>query len=141
MEELTEVITASVFHPITCSEFIYSSSKGTIRLCDMRQKALCDEHAKCKFDFTSCNALYFLVNIPLAPFETIWGVHYSKGNNAFCCCCVPGSMCNAYYPVCQCATEASARIQLVHASLLSSHNTAIHVVWYMISLTVICDRL
>ena len=49
MEELTEVITAAVFHPVKCNEFIYSSSKGTIRLCDMRENALCDEHAKCKF--------------------------------------------------------------------------------------------
>ena len=46
MEELTEVITAAQFHPLNCSEFIYSSSKGTIRLCDMREKALCDQHAK-----------------------------------------------------------------------------------------------
>ena len=48
MEELTEVITATQFHPHNCYEFIYSSSKGTIRLCDMREKALCDQHAKCK---------------------------------------------------------------------------------------------
>ena len=48
MEELTEVITAAVFHPIQCNEFVYSSSKGTIRLCDMREKALCDAHAKCE---------------------------------------------------------------------------------------------
>ena len=37
MEELTEVITASEFHPKECNLFVYSSSKGTIRLCDMRQ--------------------------------------------------------------------------------------------------------
>ena len=48
MEELTEVITAAQFHPSNCNEFIYSSSKGTIRLCDMREKALCDQHAKCE---------------------------------------------------------------------------------------------
>ena len=48
MEELTEVITAAQFHPVNCNEFIYSSSKGTVRLCDMREKALCDEHAKCE---------------------------------------------------------------------------------------------
>ena len=48
MEELTEVITAAEFHPINCNEFVYSSSKGSIRLCDMRAKALCDEHAKSK---------------------------------------------------------------------------------------------
>ena len=48
MEELTEVITAAEFHPIECSTFAYSSSKGTVRLCDMRQSALCDRHTKCK---------------------------------------------------------------------------------------------
>ncbi|CAE1226893.1 PPP2R2 [Acanthosepion pharaonis] len=46
MEELTEVITAAEFHPTECSLFVYSSSKGTIRLCDMRAQALCDRHAK-----------------------------------------------------------------------------------------------
>jgi len=48
MEELTEVITAAEFHPLECNLFVYSSSKGTIRLCDMRSSALCDKHAKCK---------------------------------------------------------------------------------------------
>lgn len=46
MEELTEVITAAEFHPISCNWFMYASSKGTIKLADMRQRALCDEHAK-----------------------------------------------------------------------------------------------
>ncbi|XP_049522793.1 protein phosphatase PP2A 55 kDa regulatory subunit-like isoform X4 [Dermacentor silvarum] len=46
MEELTEVITAAEFHPTQCHMFVYSSSKGTIRLCDMRAAALCDQHAK-----------------------------------------------------------------------------------------------
>lgn len=48
MEELTEVITAAEFHPNSCNTFVYSSSKGTIRLCDMRASALCDRHSKCK---------------------------------------------------------------------------------------------
>lgn len=48
MEELTEVITAAEFHPHHCNTFVYSSSKGTIRLCDMRTSALCDRHAKCE---------------------------------------------------------------------------------------------
>lgn len=48
MEELTEVITAAEFHPHHCNVFVYSSSKGTIRLCDMRSSALCDRHSKCK---------------------------------------------------------------------------------------------
>ncbi|CAG8536765.1 464_t:CDS:2, partial [Paraglomus brasilianum] len=46
MEELTEVITAAEFHPIHCNLFMYSSSKGTIKLSDMRAAALCDRHAK-----------------------------------------------------------------------------------------------
>lgn len=49
MEELTEVITAAEFHPTQCHWFVYSSSKGSIRLCDMRDRALCDIHAKCKW--------------------------------------------------------------------------------------------
>ena len=49
MEELTEVITAAEFHPTSCNWFMYASSKGTIKLADMRQKALCDEHAKRKW--------------------------------------------------------------------------------------------
>jgi serine/threonine-protein phosphatase 2A regulatory subunit B len=48
MEELTEVITAAEFHPTACNWFMYASSKGTIKLADMRQRALCDEHAKRK---------------------------------------------------------------------------------------------
>lgn len=43
------MITASEFHPKHCNTFVYSSSKGTIRLCDMRAAALCDQHAKSEF--------------------------------------------------------------------------------------------
>jgi len=46
MEELTEVITSAEFHPIQCNLLMYSSSKGTIKLCDLRSNALCDRHAK-----------------------------------------------------------------------------------------------
>jgi serine/threonine-protein phosphatase 2A regulatory subunit B len=46
MEELTEVITAAEFHPTSCNLFTYSSSKGTIKLADMRESALCDSHSK-----------------------------------------------------------------------------------------------
>ena len=52
-----QVITASEFHPRECSLFVYSSSKGTIRLCDMRQAALCDSHAKCKLPITILSAI------------------------------------------------------------------------------------
>ncbi|XP_002170565.2 serine/threonine-protein phosphatase 2A 55 kDa regulatory subunit B alpha isoform isoform X2 [Hydra vulgaris] len=46
MEELTEVITSAEFHPDSCNIFVYSSSKGTARLCDMRDSALCDKYSK-----------------------------------------------------------------------------------------------
>ncbi|XP_057813233.1 serine/threonine protein phosphatase 2A 55 kDa regulatory subunit B beta isoform isoform X2 [Cryptomeria japonica] len=46
MEELTEVITSAEFHPSHCNMLAYSSSKGTIRLIDMRQSALCDRYSK-----------------------------------------------------------------------------------------------
>lgn len=46
MEELTEVITSAEFHPVHCNLFMYSSSKGTIKLADMRANSLCDSHAK-----------------------------------------------------------------------------------------------
>ena len=46
MEDLTEVITAAEFHPSHCSTFVYSNSRGAIKLADMRASALCDKHAK-----------------------------------------------------------------------------------------------
>jgi hypothetical protein len=55
MEELTEVITASSFHPQQCNLFMYSSSRGCIKLGDMRQRALCDEHSK-MFEITEDTA-------------------------------------------------------------------------------------
>jgi serine/threonine-protein phosphatase 2A regulatory subunit B len=56
MEELTEVITAAEFHPQSCNWFMYASSKGTIKLADMRESALCDQHAKRKcYSFEPCS--------------------------------------------------------------------------------------
>lgn len=46
MEDLTEVITSAEFHPTHCNMLAYSSSKGSIRLNDLRQSALCDSHSK-----------------------------------------------------------------------------------------------
>ncbi|KAF5189195.1 Serine/threonine-protein phosphatase 2A regulatory subunit B [Thalictrum thalictroides] len=46
MEDLTEVITSAEFHPTHCNMLAYSSSKGSIRLIDLRQSALCDTHTK-----------------------------------------------------------------------------------------------
>ncbi|CAM9442025.1 unnamed protein product [Phaeothamnion confervicola] len=46
MEELTEVITSAAFHPTECHTFLYSTSRGAVKVGDMRQSALCDRHAK-----------------------------------------------------------------------------------------------
>lgn len=46
MEELTEVITAAACHPSHCNTFLWSNSRGSIKMADTRSKALCDEHAK-----------------------------------------------------------------------------------------------
>lgn len=46
MEDLAEVITCAEFHPKASHTFAYGSSKGTIRLADLRESALCDSHSK-----------------------------------------------------------------------------------------------
>jgi len=40
MAELTEVITAADFHPWHCNIMMYSTSRGAVKLGDMRQAAL-----------------------------------------------------------------------------------------------------
>nr|XP_027195799.1 serine/threonine-protein phosphatase 2A 55 kDa regulatory subunit B beta isoform-like [Dermatophagoides pteronyssinus] len=46
MADLSEVISAAEFHPQHCNIFAYSTSKGSIKLCDMREAALCDHYSK-----------------------------------------------------------------------------------------------
>lgn len=46
MDDLTEVITSAEFHPRHCNLLAYSSSRGFIRLVDMRQSAICDQGAR-----------------------------------------------------------------------------------------------
>jgi len=45
LEELSEVITSSQFHPILDDLFLYSTSKGVIRIGDMRVSGICDNTA------------------------------------------------------------------------------------------------
>jgi serine/threonine-protein phosphatase 2A regulatory subunit B len=68
LEDLTEVITAAEFHPSHCSTLVYSSSRGTIKLADLRASALCDKHAKRKATFMSMlAALQCAVKCGLPP--------------------------------------------------------------------------
>jgi len=54
MEELTEVITSAKFHPSHCHTMMFSSSRGTLKLFDTRQSALC---SNCKvYEDTEDNA-------------------------------------------------------------------------------------
>jgi len=46
MDELSEVITTADFHPNQCNTFMYSTSKGIVKLGDLRSSALCDQHSK-----------------------------------------------------------------------------------------------
>lgn len=77
MEELTEVITAAEFHPHQCNTFVYSSSKGTIRLCDMRMSALCDKHSKCEY-------LSLSLLITIHPLLCIFKFHHIRKNSNIC---------------------------------------------------------
>ena len=45
MEDLTEVVTCAEFHPTACSIFAHASSRGALRLADMRAASLCDRPA------------------------------------------------------------------------------------------------
>jgi serine/threonine-protein phosphatase 2A regulatory subunit B len=44
LQELNEVISACHFHPTHCNLLIYGTSRGNIRLADLRRNALCDRH-------------------------------------------------------------------------------------------------
>ncbi|KAI0980655.1 hypothetical protein GJ496_000002 [Pomphorhynchus laevis] len=46
MEDISEVITSAECHPTACNLFAYTSSKGYVRLCDLRTSALCDQNYK-----------------------------------------------------------------------------------------------
>jgi len=53
LEDLTEVITTSKFHPEHCHLLGYSNSRGQMKLHDLRQSALCSGHAAKLFHDTT----------------------------------------------------------------------------------------
>ena len=63
MEELTEVITSAEFHPSHCNLFMYSSSKGAIKLSDMRSNSLCDAHSKIYEEYLDPSSHNFFTEI------------------------------------------------------------------------------
>ena len=46
LEELSEVITAAKFHPVNPALFAFSSSKGVIKLCDLRKNSSYEDSAQ-----------------------------------------------------------------------------------------------
>eukprot|EP01086_Lenisia_limosa_P006390 TRINITY_DN25180_c0_g1_i1.p1 TRINITY_DN25180_c0_g1~~TRINITY_DN25180_c0_g1_i1.p1 ORF type:complete len:457 (-),score=85.02 TRINITY_DN25180_c0_g1_i1:59-1429(-) len=46
MEDLAEVVTAAECHPTHCNLFTYASSKGVVKLADMRISSNCNQHSK-----------------------------------------------------------------------------------------------
>jgi len=58
MEDLKEVITCAAYHPEHCNIFVYSSSRGFIKMCDMRINAHCDRIAKVFETFDSDRSFF-----------------------------------------------------------------------------------
>lgn len=50
LEELSEVITSSAFHPTLDNQFIYATSKGILKYCDLRISGVCDNSAITLFE-------------------------------------------------------------------------------------------
>lgn len=89
MEDLTELITAATFQASDCSVFLYSNSRGCIKMGDMRASALCDQHAKgthawcCFFLQAKRNAITHVKNCALEIFHGSYftfNVYLSNGN-------------------------------------------------------------
>jgi len=59
MNELSEVLTATEFHPIVPHNFIFSSSKGMVYLGDMRKQALCDKTVRVFKEKEGTNKSFF----------------------------------------------------------------------------------
>ena len=91
IEDLAEVITASSFHPQHGHIFAYSTSKGAVKIGDMREAALCDRQSKGKFLYTltllHCIYIAFQCSRPrikLTPihFSMKWSGHFQISNSA-----------------------------------------------------------
>jgi len=76
MDELTEVITCSDFHPKQCNVLIYTTSKGIIRMGDLRNSALCNSYAKVFEDTESDMGGFFQELV-----STISNVQFSPDGN------------------------------------------------------------
>ena len=80
IEELTEVITTAHFHPHHCNLFAFGTSKGYVKLCDMRAAALCDRNARVfKKDETGTGHSSFFAEL----ISSISDLSFSHGGRSF----------------------------------------------------------
>ncbi|GKB15308.1 AP-1 complex subunit mu-2, partial [Tanacetum coccineum] len=70
-----KVITSAEFHPTNCSTLAYSSSKGSIRLIDLRQFALCDKHSKLFEEHDAPGSRSFFTEIIASISDIIGRIH------------------------------------------------------------------
>lgn len=59
LEELDEIITKSHFHPTHCNILMWTTSKGEIKMGDLREKSLCDASPKVYRDKSSFRKSFF----------------------------------------------------------------------------------
>lgn len=59
MNELSEVLTSTEFHPTDPHNFMYSSSKGCVYVADMRKNALCDKTVRVFREKEGANKSFF----------------------------------------------------------------------------------
>ena len=62
LADLQEVITSAAFHPTLCNMLCYSTSLGSVKLCDLRQNALVKDYTKREY---SCCSLIFFARVQL----------------------------------------------------------------------------
>lgn len=68
LEDVQEVITYADFNPRNSAVFLYGTSHGNVRLCDSRQRALCDSMAK-----LYVNPIISTPELPYGAFATYSG--------------------------------------------------------------------
>jgi serine/threonine-protein phosphatase 2A regulatory subunit B len=78
MEELKEVITCAKFHPISCNQLVYATSRGALRIVDTRDSALGDTPSVSFEAQEDTNSFYSEVTASISDVE------YSRCGNMLC---------------------------------------------------------
>ena len=76
MEELTEVITSVQCHPQHCNTLTFSSSRGTIKVCDTRVAAYCRSFAKIYYERPANANRSFITDMLHSISDIKWVIEY-----------------------------------------------------------------